>query len=186
MYTSSRRMVVVLINAIALWSLEAHAFPIPIQDGNPPANTQNGQSGPGLQARQQQQQQRMGAFAQYLQLSDDQKRQFMQIQRETGQSVRAARHDDTLSEELMQQKIKQIHAQQRERLLALLTPEQQALLKKWNEEQKQKQSQTSSPSQGNAAKAGKPGDSAGADDDFFAGMVQDPNPPTAPQQPQAH
>jgi hypothetical protein len=172
-------MIAVLINSIALWSVAAQAFPI--QDSSR-ASAQNGPSGQGQQARLQQQ--RLGAFAQYLQLSDDQKRQFMQIQRETGQSVRAARHDDTLSEELMQQKIKQIHAQQRERILALLRPEQQALLKKWNEEQKQKQTQTGSAGQSTAANAGKPGDPSGTDDDFFAGMVQDPDPPAAPEQPQ--
>ena len=129
------------------------------------------------QIKRQQNQRRLAMLAQKLNLTDDQKKQWMQINRETGQKVRATRKDDSLSEEQMQAQLKEIHKQHNQQILAILTPEQQAELKAfWEEERKKQQSDNSS-----ASPSGQATDNSNnkAEDDLFAGMVPDPDP--APQ-----
>jgi Spy/CpxP family protein refolding chaperone len=165
-----RRILLTIINAMMILPLAAQAQ----QSGAPadsPAATQAQGDRPA-----QRQQQRMALLAQTLNLTDDQKRRWLQIQKETTQNVRAARKDDSLNEEQMQQKLKDVHAEQRRKLLALLTPEQQEGLKKWWEEQRQKQQQEKGAGAAPDSAAG----AAAKDDDFFAGMVQDPDPPAHP------
>ena len=129
------------------------------------------------QAQQRQQQQRrLAVLAQRLNLTADQKQQWMQIQKQTAQQIRAVRKDDSLSEEQMQAQLKEIHKQQREQVMALLTPEQQAELKAFWEEQKQKQQSDSSSSSGPQAQNKETENT----DDLFAGMVSD-DPPPPPQ-----
>jgi len=118
-------------------------------------------------------------LAQKLNLTDDQKKQWMQINRETGQKVRAARKDDSLSEEQMQAQLKKIHKQHNQQIFAILTPEQQAELKSFWEEEKQKQQNDNS----NASPSGQTTDSdKDKEDDLFAGMVPDPDPTPEPAQ----
>jgi len=128
---------------------------------------------------QQRQQRRLTLLAQRLDLTGDQKQQWMQIQKQTAQQIRAVRKDDSLSEEQMQARLKEIHKQQRDQILALLTPEQQAELKAFWEEQKQKQQSDGSSSSG-PQEQNKETENP---DDLFAGMVSDdPVPPPQPSQ----
>ena len=140
----------------------------------------NQQSDRPLQAQQRQQQQRrLALLAQRLNLTADQKQQWMQIQKQTAQQIRAVRKDDSLSEEQMQARLKEIHKQQRDQVMALLTPEQQAELKAFWEEQRQKQ-QSDSSSSSSPQTQNKETENA---DDLFAGMVSDdPAPPPQPAQ----
>ncbi len=155
-------MVVIAAAVLLLLTLEAAAQQPAAGGGSTPSS-----DAPNTQ--RQQQQRRMALLGQYLNLTNDQKRQWMLIQRETAQKVRAARRDDSLSGEQMQQKIKEIHAEQRRQIFALLTPEQQEFLKKWWEEQKRAQTKATEGSANPSATSS----SAGTDGDLFAGMVQD-------------
>ena len=141
-------------------------------------SSDNQQSDRPPQAQQRQpQQRRLALLAQRLSLTGDQKQQWMQIQKQTAQQIRAVRKDDSLSEEQMQARLKEIHKQQRDQIVALLTPEQQAELKAFWEEQKQKQQSDGSSSSSPQAQ-NKETENA---DDLFAGMVSDDPVPT-PQQ----
>lgn len=164
-----RRILLTIINALMILPLAAQAQQSGAPSGSP-ADTQAQGDQPV-----QRQQQRLALLARTLNLTDDQKRRWMQIQKETTQNVRATRKDDSLNEEQMQQKLKEVHAEQRRQLLALLTPEQQEGLKKWWEEQRQKQQE-----KGAGVAPDSAAGSAAKDDDFFAGMVQDPDPPAHP------
>lgn len=139
------------------------------QEGAPPDNQQN---------ERRQQQRRQAAIAGKLNLTDDQKQQWVRIQRQTAQEVKAARNDNSLSAEQAQAKLKEIHQQTRRQLMALLSPEQQQELKKLWEEQRQKQQQNSpNPNSGPGQDKGNKQDQDDAQaDDFFAGMVQDQAP----------
>jgi hypothetical protein len=170
MPTYIRRILITLITAMMIFALAAQAEQGAAPGGNASAAPQG--QGDQQSAHAQQQLRRLALLAQYLNLSDDQKRQWMRIQKETMQNVHAARKDDSLNEEQMQQRIKGIHAEQRRQLMALLTPQQQEALKKWWDEQKQKQ-QNRGP---DAAPDSAAGPAGSKDDDFFAGMVQDPEP----------
>ncbi|HEY6348797.1 MAG TPA: hypothetical protein VI636_05245 [Candidatus Angelobacter sp.] len=133
------------------------------------------QSGPqNDQVKRRQNQQRFALLTQKLNLTDDQKRQWVQINRETGQKIRVARKDDSLNEEQMQAQLKEIHKQHNQQLFAILTPEQQAELKAFWEEQKQKQ-QSDNSNAGPASQA-TDGSKDKQEDDLFAGMVPDPAP----------
>lgn len=107
----------------------------------------------------------------------------MQIQRQTTQKVRATRKDDSLSEEQMQRQLKEIHKQQREKVMALLTPEQQAELKAFWEEQRQGQQEKNPESNSPDGSSTQNTDSGKEkDDDLFAGMVSDDPVPAPPAQ----
>ena len=180
MCSNVRRILTFSINALLLLAAVA-----PAQQNNASAAApQTGSPAPASQANtpgqgRWQQQHRVNAFAQALNLSDEQKRQFTEIQKEAGKAVWAARHEDSLTEEKMQQKIKQIHSEQRQKVLALLTPDQQQALKKWTDEHKLK------PEAGNtqSGSATAVQDKSSKDDDFFAGMTQDPEPAAQGQRP---
>jgi hypothetical protein len=177
MPTYIRRILITVMNAVMIFAVAARAQQGPATGGNASAAPQAQGDQQSAPARQQQLR-RLALLAQYLNLSDDQKRQWIQIQKETTKNVRGARKDDSLNEEQMRQKIKEIHAEQKRELLARLSPKQQEALKKWWDEQKQNQQ-----SGGQAAAPDSVAGPAGTtDDDFFAGMVQDPEP--APQQSQ--
>jgi hypothetical protein len=175
-----RRLSIALINAVL-------TFPLPAQQGSAPTGgapsaTQapGDQPGEGPQARQQIH--RLAVLGQYLGLTEDQKREWMRIQRETGQAVRAARNDSSLNEGQMQQKLKSIHAEQKRQLLALLTPQQQEALKKWWDEQREKQKASGSSPSADVSASNSTSDKGSAkDDDFFSGMVQDDDQPAAPR-----
>ena len=145
---------------------------------------QDDQQSEQINARQQGQR-RLAMLAQRLNLTDDQKRQWMQITRETQQKVRAARKDDSLNEEQMQAQLKEIHKQHNQQIMATLSPQQQEQLKAFFEEQRQKRQQekASDPDNSNSGSSTQNGDSnKEKDDDLFAGMVSDdPVPPPPPQ-----
>lgn len=181
MCSNVRRILTFSINALLLLTAAA---PAQQNNASAAASLQTASSAPASQANtpgqgRWQQQHRVNAFAQALNLSDEQKRQFTEIQKEAGQAVWAARHDDSLTEEKMQQKIKQIHSEQRQKVLALLTPDQQQALKKWTDEHKQ--NQEAGNTQSGSATAVQ--DKSSKDDDFFAGMTQDPEPAAQGQRP---
>ena len=169
----SRRALLVGAMALMLFPLMANA-----QAGT--SNQQDNQQGNQAQMHRQQQR-RLAMLAQKLNLTDDQKRQWMQIQRETGQKVRAARMDQSLSEEQMQAQLKEIHKQQKEQILALLTPEQQQELKSFWEEQKQKQQSDQSPGTGSDPGSAGQNKEGEKEDDLFAGMISDDPPAPQPQ-----
>jgi hypothetical protein len=143
----------------------------------------------------EQQHRRQEEFNRRMNFTDDQKQQWALIQKQTVQEIKAARMDDTLNEEQMQEKLRTIHKQNRVQVLAMLTPEQQEELKKWWEEQRaakqQQQQQDAKVTAGSSGSANVSGTSnttqskaSTKEDDFFAGMVQDPEP--APKSPKKH
>lgn len=134
------------------------------------------------EARQRQQQQRrLATLAQRLNLSADQKKQWAQINRETTQKIWAARRDESLNEGQMQAQLRKIHKEQKEQIMALLTPQQQDELKSFWEEQKQKQQEKSADGSGNSGSGAAQSSGSSQDDDLFAGMVSD-DPPAQPAQ----
>ena len=149
------------------------------------------QNEPAAQAQHRQQQHRLAVLAQRLNLTVEQKQQWLQIQKETTQKISAVRKDNSLTEEQMQARLKDIHKEQRERVLATLTPEQQAELKTFWEEQRQKQQSEDCASSGREEKNGETRTTFTCSSDFsaeskdkentddlFAGMVSDdPVPP---------
>jgi len=131
----------------------------------------------------QQGQRRLAMLAQRLNLTDDQKRQWMEITRETQQKVRAARKDESLNEEQMQAQLKEIHKQHNQQIMATLSPEQQEQLKAFFEEQRQKRQQEKASDPDNSNSGPQNGDSnKEKDDDLFAGMVSDDPVPAPPPQ----
>lgn len=155
------------------------------QSANAPAGNDaqpSQQDNQNNQGQRGQQMRRMAMLAQRLNLTDDQKHQWMQIQRETTQQVKAARTDSSLSEEQMQARLKEIHQQQKDRVIALLTPQQQDELKNFWEEQKQKQQQNKTPD-GNPDSKASTQDYTETKDDLFADMQPDPDPAPNPLQP---
>lgn len=130
------------------------------------------------QTQRQQNQRRFAMLAEKLNLTPDQKKQWLQINRETSQKVRAARKDDSLTEEQMQAQLKDVHKQHNQQILALLTPEQQATLKSFWEEQRKKQQSEASDASSSTTAADNSKDKD--EDDLFAGMVPDPDPTPQP------
>lgn len=154
-----------------------------------------GQNGTGQDQPQQndatqmreQQRRRQEEFNRRLNFTDDQKKQWVLIQKQTSQQIKATRMDESLNEQQMQEKLKAIHKQNRLQVLAMLTPEQQEELKKWWEEQraaKRQQEGAADQDSQSAPNTTSQGKSDTKDDDFFAGMVQDPGP--APKQAKKH
>lgn len=134
------------------------------------------------EARQRQQQQRLATLAQRLNLSADQKKQWAQINRETTQKIWAARRDESLNEGQMQAQLRKVHKEQKEQIMALLSPQQQDELKSFWEEQKQKQQEKSADSSGNSGSGAAQNSGSSQDDGLFAGMVSDDPPAPQPAQ----
>lgn len=170
-----------VVAAFALTPLSVWA-----QSGTGQDQTQQSQQNDAAQMREQQRR-RQEELNRRLNFTDDQKKQWVSIQRQTNQQIRAVRKDDSLNEQQMQEKLKAIHKENRAQVLAMLTPEQQEELKKWWEEQraaKRQQETTSDQNSQSAPNTTSQGKSDAKDDDFFAGMVQDPEP--APKQAKKH
>ncbi len=131
----------------------------------------------------EQQRRRQEELNRRLNFTDDQKKQWVLIQKQTAQQIKATRMDESLNEQQMQEKLKAIHKQNRAQVLAMLTPKQQEELKKWWEEQraaKHQQDANADQSSQSAPETASQSKSNTKDDDFFAGMVQDPDPPARP------
>jgi len=148
---------------------------------------QNGSQPNDVAQMREQQRRRQEEFNRRLSFTDDQKQQWVSIQKQTAQQIKAARMDESLNEEQMQEKIRAIHKQNRTQVLAMLTPEQQEELKKWWEEQrlaKQQQDAKANQNSSGTPNGAPPGKTNPKEDDFFAGMVQDPEPaPKSPKRP---
>src|SRR5205085_9116857 len=84
----------------------------------------------------EQQHRRQEELNRRMNFTENQKQQWVSIQKQTAQQIKATRKDESLNEEQMQEKLKAIHKQNRLQVLAMLTPEQQEELKKWWEEQR--------------------------------------------------
>jgi hypothetical protein len=191
MITLRRPMILAAVAAFALLSTSAWAQRgagsgggnnSAAQDGTQPADQQN-----DLAQMREQQRRRQEELNRRLNFTEDQKQQWILIQRQTAQQIKAARMDASLNEEQMQEKLRAIHKQNRVQVLAMLTPEQQEELKKWWEEQraaKQQQDAKADPSASNTSINSGQSKASAKEDDFFAGMVQDPEP--APKSPKKH
>ena len=79
-------------------------------------------------------QQRMEEMLDQLQLTDAQKEQIKPLMQDQFQQMKAVRDDATLTQEQKKAKVQEIHKGFREKLKAILTPEQ---LTKWEELMKQ-------------------------------------------------
>ncbi|HEY6251441.1 MAG TPA: hypothetical protein VI685_15900 [Candidatus Angelobacter sp.] len=158
-----------LISAMALLLLPWMAS---AQTGAAPDDQQNDQ------AKRQQNQRRFAMLAQKLNMTDDQKKQWAEINRETGQKVRGVRQDDSLNEQQMQAQLREVHKQHDQQILAILNPEQQADLKSFWEEQKNNQ-QNKNPG-GSPCNQATDSSKDKEEDDLFAGMVPDPAPTPLP------
>ena len=125
----------------------------------------------GHRAAAQRQRQHMAMLAEKLGLTDAQKAQFQQINKDTWQQGRAIRQDSSLTDNQKKQKIQELRQQSHKQMFSVLTPEQKEKLKQMREEHKKEQDKgTTSGNQASAKK--KPG-SASDDDDPFAGMTSD-------------
>jgi len=172
--TTVRKPMIIVVAAFALFSIGAWA-----QD-----RAQQADQNDRPQMREQQRR-RQEELNRRLNFTEDQKQQWILIQRQTAQQIKSARTDDSLNEEQMQEKLKAIHKQNRVQILAMLTPEQQEELKKWWEEQKAAKQQQDAKADPSASNASSPSNNSSTssqskasakEDDFFAGMVQDPEP----------
>ncbi|HEV2987060.1 MAG TPA: hypothetical protein VG759_01360 [Candidatus Angelobacter sp.] len=185
MITVRKPMILTALATFALLSISAWA-----QNGAGAAGGSNNAAQDGSQQADQndhvqmreQQRRRQEEFNRRLNFTADQKQQWMLIQRQTAQQIKAARTDDSLNEEQMQEKLRSLHKQNRVQILAMLTPEQQEELKKWWEEQRAAKQQQDAKADPNASNAANTSNASGQnktvakEDDFFAGMVQDPEP----------
>lgn len=172
--TSKKYLIFVAVAAALFLALEMTAQQPTANAGSAPQNA--GLSDPQSAQAHQQQQRRANVIV-YLGLSAEQKQEWLRIQKETAQNVHAARVDDSLNEEQMQQRLREVHTEQRRQLMALLTPQQQDALKHWWEDQKQQKEKEKGVDGGSGS--GAPTPSSVANDDFFAGMVQDSEPAPA-------
>jgi len=131
--------------------------------------TEQGQSGAG-DTGVQQPQHRMGRharrhrqqmLAQKLNLTDQQKQQFRQINQTFRQQALAVHNDSSLSDADKKQKLQDLRKQSVQQRMAVLTPEQQQKLKDLREERRKTKG------------ADKTSQNKEDDDDLFAGMTSD-------------
>ena len=117
--------------------------------------------------------QHMGMIAQKLNLTDAQKQQFQQINRDTRKQGMAIRQDSSLTEDQKKEKFLALRKQAHQQMFGVLTPEQKEQLKQMREQHKKEQG-TDKPAGDQASAAGKTtGSAAAEDDDPFAGMTSD-------------
>ena len=131
-------------------------------------------SSPQWQARRaaaQRQRQHMAMLAEKLGLTDAQKAQFQQINKDMRKQGMAIRQDTSLTNDQKKQKMQELRKESHRQMFSVLTPEQKEKLKQMRAEHKKEQEKsTTSGDQASAKK--KPG-SASDDDDPFAGMTSD-------------
>jgi hypothetical protein len=165
-------------------------------DGQADVRLPDGQQPDQIELRKQQLR-RLEMLSSRLNFTEDQKRQWIQIQWDTAQKVRAARRDDSLNEQQMQARLKEIHKEHNQKMFAMLSPEQQDNLKKFWEEQKERRQQDkptvdsnagpSTPESASGASAteapatqNKDGEQSQKEDDLFAGMMPEGPLPAQP------
>ena len=115
----------------------------------------------------------MQMLAEKLGLTDQQKQQFQQIQKNMWQQGRSIRQDSSLTDDQKREKMQDLRKQAHKQMFDVLTPEQREQLKQMRQEHQQQKDKDSSGS-GNPASASKSGPTA--DDDPFAGMTSDDEP----------
>ena len=122
-------------------------------------------------AAAQRQRQHMAMLAEKLGLTDAQKAQFQQINKDMWQQSRAIRQDSSLTDDQKKEKIQNLHKQSNKQLFGILTQEQKEKLKQMREEHKKEQEKDKAS--GNQASAKKKPTATSDDDDPFAGMTSD-------------
>jgi Spy/CpxP family protein refolding chaperone len=116
----------------------------------------------------------MGALAQKLNLTDDQKQQFRQIHQQMMKQARTIHTDSSLTTDQKRDKMQQLRKQSHQQMFSILTPEQKDQLKQLREQhQKEMQEKNKGKSSGDQASAKSVSTSAADDDDPFAGMTSD-------------
>lgn len=142
------------------------------QSSQPQNGSQTDSSQPGARrAAAQRQRQHMAMLAEKLGLTDAQKTQFQQINRDMWQQGRVIRQDSSLTDGQKKEKIQNLHKQSNKQLFGILTQEQKEKLKQMREEHKKEQEKDKAS--GNQASAKKKPGAASDDDDPFAGMSSD-------------
>src|SRR5579871_1094119 len=116
--------------------------------------------------------QHMGMIAQKLNLTDAQKQQFQQINRDMRKQGMAIRQDSSLTEDQKKEKFLALRKQAHQQMFGVLTQEQKDQLKQLREQHKKEQG-TDKPAGDQSSAAGKTGSAAAEDDDPFAGMTSD-------------
>lgn len=115
----------------------------------------------------------MGALAQKLNLTNDQKQQFRQIHQQMIKQARTIHADSTLTADQKRDKMQQLRKQSHQQMFSILTAEQKDQLKQLREQrQKEMQEKNKGKSSGDQASA-KTLSSSADDDDPFAGMTSD-------------
>lgn len=140
-----------------------------IQDDNQGAvNQQPGRRSSAMQ----QQRQHMAMLAQKLNLNEQQKRQFWQINQNMRRQGMAIHRDSSLTEEQKKEKIQALRKRSHQEMFGILTQEQKDQLKQMREQHQKEQGTGKTP--GNqASMQKKPGTPASDDEDPFAGMTSD-------------
>lgn len=120
----------------------------------------------------------MGALAQKLNLTDDQKQQFRQIHQQMMKQARAVHADSSLTADQKRDKMQQLRKQSHQQMFSILTPEQKEQLKQLREQrQKEMQEKNGGKTSGDQASARPATRDASDDDDPFAGMTSDDDGP---------
>lgn len=123
----------------------------------------------------QRERQHMAMLAQKLNLTDAQKEQFMQINRDMRKQGMVVRQDSSLTEAQKKEKIQALRKSSHQQMFSVLTPEQKDTLKQMREQHK-KDMEKNKPAGNQASATQSAGTTTAAateDDDPFAGMTSD-------------
>jgi len=142
------------------------------QSSQPPSGSQTGdQRWQGRRAAVQRQRQHMAMLAEKLNLTDAQKAQFQQINKDIRKQGMAIRQDSSLTDDQKRQKMQDLRKESHKQMFSVLTSEQKEKLKQMREEHKKEQEKDKTS--GDQASAKKKPGAASDDDDPFAGMTSD-------------
>lgn len=168
-----RRFLLSGIAAATLFSISAvgqQNTPQQSPDQNQPQG-ENQKRGPWARRRGQREN-HMAMLARKLNLTDQQKQQFQQINQGLRKQVMAVHNDSSLNDDQKREKMQELRKQAHKQMFDVLTPAQRDQLKQMRE-QHQKDQGKASGGQAAGKKPGKPADS----DDPFAGMTSDDDDP---------
>ncbi len=140
----------------------------------------------GQWARRGGQNNHMAELAAKLNLTDAQKQQFMQINRDTRKQVMAVHNDSSLSDDQKKEKTQDVRKQAHKQMFGILTPEQREKLKEMREQHQKDGDKNNGSAKDGEKKDGDKKDGGNApggqasgkkpdkgDDDPFAGMTSD-------------
>jgi Spy/CpxP family protein refolding chaperone len=114
------------------------------QQAPQPQSQPGQQAGGSNQGKARMGRQQGGDLIKNLNLSADQKKQFQQMRLESMQRAKAIRADNSLSQTDRKQKLRELHKQTMNKVMAILTPEQKEQLKKTLEERRKNRSKNRS------------------------------------------